>query len=66
MGKLFYAGTLEHLIKSKIYKKDRRKRVKLVLLIDRKGVQWYYLFIGTKVMLRTKNHKEAEQYYSSW
>ena len=63
MGKLFYAGTLEHVVKSKIYPKDRRKKVKLVLLVDRKSVQWWYIFIGTKLQLRTRSHREAEQYY---
>ena len=66
MGKLFYAGTIEHLIKSKKYGKDKRKRVKLVSLIDRRSVQWWYLFIGTKVMMRTKNRRDAEVWYSEW
>ena len=66
MGKLFYARTIEHLVKSKKYKKDKRKKVKLVSLIDRKGVQWWYLFIGIKLMMRTKSRKDAEAFYGEW
>jgi len=66
MGKLFYQGTVERLVKSKIYKKDKRKRVKLVVLIDRKGVQWWYIFIGTKLISRFKSKKEAEAWYDSY
>jgi len=66
MDKLFYAGTTEILVKSKVYQKDKRKRVKLVTIIDRKGIQWWYLFIGTKLIMRDRNRGNIEAFYSSY
>ena len=63
MGKLFYRGTTEYILRQKIYSKDKRKKVKLVSLIDRSGRQWYYLLLGTKMYGRTGSINAARALY---
>jgi len=66
MGKLFYRGTTEHILRQKTYSKDKRKKVKLVSLVDRRGQQWYYLFIGTKMITRTPGLNSAIILYNRY
>ena len=63
ISKLFPSGTIEHIVRQKTYTKDKRKKVKLVSIIDRGGSLWYYLFVGTKWMGRTKSISVARTIY---
>ena len=63
MGKLFYSGVYEQVMRTKTYSKDKRKKVKLVTAIDRAGTQRWYIFVGTKLLVMFRKPKEAIAWY---
>ena len=56
----------ERVILSKQWHNDKRKRVKLVELVDRLHQKWYIIMIGSKLKSRTQSLSEAKQNYQDY
>jgi len=61
MGKLFYSGTIERIVRQRLYMSDKRKKVKLVHLVTRSNKNLWYVFVGAKLVFGPTNSRSAAE-----